>query len=144
MVWVGWTYLNRTSNGPPWTGHFSEWTGLDGLLKNGMGLISLAIEVEKGKTTTPASVSFVQAVVARAGCNLVVPHDFIGCNAVITRGCYIRHVVGATMLLYSAVPESHKNWISCGILWTQELWSFPFGSGIVVSPRQLMVTALDL
>ena len=40
MDWTGWTYLNRTSSGPGWTGQFSEWAGLDGLLKNQMGLIS--------------------------------------------------------------------------------------------------------
>ena len=42
MDWTGWTYLNRTSSGPGWTGQFSEWAGLDGLLKNQMGLISTA------------------------------------------------------------------------------------------------------
>ena len=42
MDWTGWTYLNRTSSGPAWTGQFSQWTGLDGLLKIQMGLISIS------------------------------------------------------------------------------------------------------
>ena len=40
MDWTGWTYLNRTWSGPGWIGQFSEWAGLQGLLKNQMGFIS--------------------------------------------------------------------------------------------------------
>ena len=48
------------------------------------------------------------------------------------------------MLLYSAVPESHKNWISFGILRMKELWLFLFASGIIVPVWQLQVIAFDL
>ena len=44
---MGWTCLNRTSSGPGWTGQFSEWTGLDGLLKIQMGLISMNKDVRE-------------------------------------------------------------------------------------------------
>ena len=48
------------------------------------------------------------------------------------------------MLLYSALPENHKNWISCGILWMEEVRLILFAAGFVVPVWQLQVIAFDL
>ena len=54
MDWTGWTYLNRILSGPGWTGQFTEWAGLDGLLKNFVNVVELLVghlvEVWVGKS----------------------------------------------------------------------------------------------
>ena len=63
--------------------------------------------------------------------------------AVMMGACYLYDST-MKMLLYAVVPESHKNWISFGILWMQELWLLQFALGIIVPMWQFEVIAFGL
>ena len=48
------------------------------------------------------------------------------------------------MLLYSALHESQKNWISFGILWIEEMQFIIFAASVAVPVWQLQVISFDL
>ena len=63
--------------------------------------------------------------------------------AVTVGACYLYDPT-MKQLLYSALPESYKNWVSFGILWTEEVRLTLFATGLAIPVWQVQILAFDL
>ena len=71
-----------------------------------------------------------------------LPHMIVA-GAPMIGACYLNDST-IKMLLYSALHESQKNWISFGILWIEEVRFMIFAAGVAVPVWQLQVISFDL
>ena len=73
---------------------------------------------------------------------ILIPY-MIALAAVVVAAC-ILYDPTMMMLLYSAVPQSYKNWFSCGICFVEETRLLLIFVGINVPTFQLQMIAFEL